>query len=153
MPIKYTIAQLRESVGLSKETFRHWRTVIPFLEELQGRSAQVLPEHFVATAILNEISGQSGIKIGSLSVMSGTIFSICREMPWTTLESGWLLIEPESHRCEFVNEVDLHQIRNVVLICPLLSTIRRLKGMLAVNTIAGPQEFLPLVHAPAAVTP
>lgn len=142
--MKLTAGQLRECVGLTKETFRHWRAVVPFLALGNSRSARFSPQHLLATATLYEISNQTGIGVGSLKNISEKVFSVCAKNPWTTLENAYLILDVHSNSCEIGMSSDLPLSDRIMIVCPLKTIIRNLHKSLSLGHVLGYQGYLPL---------
>jgi len=150
--MNFTQSQLRQCIGLSKETYRHWRSKIPFLAEENGRSACFTANHLLATAILFEVTQKTGVGIGSMKSVSGFIFELCSESSWSSMESSFLLIDIHSNECELQRNSDNLSKDGVKIICPLKAVISNLRSELSVNQIFGDQDYLSFAGNPSTVT-
>lgn len=96
--MRYTQGQIRDLVGLSVETLRAWRSVIPFLAERRGHSPIFTAGDMVAFAALAELVGTFGVRIGSIAEQAQTLFELCHTQSWITLEDCVVVIDAQSAR-------------------------------------------------------
>ncbi|MCH6256493.1 hypothetical protein MLD52_08035 [Puniceicoccaceae bacterium K14] len=142
--MKFTQGQLRQTVGISKETFRHWRTVIPALSREQGHSPCYLPKDILATSIIRKICIETGVPIRSLKGVSESIFILCDVESWVELEGQCLLIDVINDDCSLQREIDLSTSKDVQILCPLTPIISYLQESLSHSQYFGSQGYFAL---------
>jgi hypothetical protein len=80
--MRFTQAQLREAVGISIETYRHWRTVLPPLYGHKGRAAHFGFGDLVAVAVIRCVVEELGVGISRVASASTPLFAGCRDETW-----------------------------------------------------------------------
>lgn len=126
-PVHYTQAQVRETVGLSLETYRHWRRVLPPLVAKGGRAACFSIGDLMATSILHRLTETAGVRVGHLSDVAAAIFEICNTSPWAVLVGTTLWVDLEQRTCSVERAPKSYQDANLVLSCrldPILAQLR-----------------------------
>lgn len=149
--LQLTPGQLRKTIGLSKEAFRHWRQTLPAIRGRKGRSAEFSPGDAVAFGILRVVTHEFGVQIGRLKDVSTHIFRLCNETPWMTLESATVLIDVANDSCELLQSAAKIHPMTPVLVCPLEPVMSRLREQFLSAEPRGTQCDLRL--RPAAVSP
>lgn len=125
--MQLTPGQLRRTVRLSKETFRHWRQVLPAIQSRRGRSAAFSPGDAVALSILRSLTDDWGIQISHLRSLSTEIFRLCNATPWVALETEALLIDVANSSCKLLRATAGITPEGTVLLCPLRSVMHQLR--------------------------
>lgn len=126
-PVQYTQAQVRETVGLSLETYRHWKRVLPSLATKGGRAARFSVGDLMAATILHRLTDTAGVRVGHLRDVSAAIFEICNTSPWAALVGTTLSLNLEQRTCSVERAPKSHQDSNLVLSCrldPILGQLR-----------------------------
>ena len=123
--MQLTPGQLRNTVRLSKETFRHWKRVLPAMKGRRGRSTAFSAGDAVALSILRVLTNDWGIQIGRLGDVSTEVFRLCNGTPWVALERSTLQIDVPKRRCRLLKKpIDADE---TVLQCPLGPILRYLR--------------------------
>lgn len=125
--MQYTPGQLRDTAGLSKEAFRHWKRVVPAFCSGKGHSPTFSPGDVLASAVLRRLTEVCGIPISHLTCVTDRIFEICNNTSWNTLKDRILIIDLSSQRCLILKNTSEIAIGNALIICPfrpLLSSIQ-----------------------------
>lgn len=91
----FTQFQTRESVGLSVETFRHWRKVIPYLGARVGREARFSFGDLVTLAGLRCLIDEVGLSIGQFAKSGQDFFDACNRLTWIDATDAYALIRPD----------------------------------------------------------
>ena len=95
--MKFTPLQVREIVGISQETLRHWRKVIPELKGRNGYSPCFTAGDVLALKVINEIVDTLQVRVQALAPLATNLFNICRGIHWPRLENQCLVIRfPET---------------------------------------------------------
>jgi hypothetical protein len=144
--MQLTPGQLRDTVRLSKETFRHWKRVLPPMKGRRGRSKAYSPGDAAALSILRVLTNDWGIQIGRLGDVSREVFRLCNETPWLALEGRTLQIDVPRSRCRLLKrpiEAD-----ETVLQCPLRPILRYLREEFLRTDLAPAQAELRLPPVP-----
>jgi hypothetical protein len=128
-PVQYSLSQLRETVGLSVETYRHWKRVLPPLAGKGGRTPCFSIGDFVAASILHRLTETAGVRVGHLVDMSTEIFRICNASPWASLVGKTLAIDLEGRTC-VVEPTASFEAAGLALYCRIDPVLAHLRGAL-----------------------
>jgi hypothetical protein len=156
--MNFTQAQARQAVGLSVETFRHWRTVICYLKTRQGREAQLSFGDLVALGTLRSLVDDLGLSIGQFTVSGDNLFESCNRLIWIEGTGTYALIVPSEQTPSSRPRRDLAPVSvsierdNIVkamtrasIVIPLDPIARALRASLFSATAqAAEQPWLPL---------
>lgn len=123
----YTPGQLRETVGLSKETFRHWKRVVPAFSGRRGHAPVFSPGDLLASAILRQLTETCGVRIGHLGDLAASIFDICNHTSWESLSDRILFIDLEARECALVKRPADIPVKSTVMMCPLKPALATLQ--------------------------
>lgn len=139
----YTPGQLRDTVGLSKEAFRHWKRVVPGFANGRGHSPSFSPGDVLASAVLRRLTDNAGVRIGHLSQIAPAIFKICNTSSWQTLQQKSLIIDLNKRTCVSTNDPAL-PAGELVVVCALAPLIKALQFDFLNSTASVPQKATPL---------
>jgi hypothetical protein len=126
-PLQLTPGQLRKIVRLSKETFRHWRLVLPSLQDKKGRSPKFSPGDAVALMVLRSLTADLGAQIGSLRKISEEVFQLCNSTPWMALETGILQVGVTDAGCKLLRTPKNVTGNEPVLLYPLRPIMEQIR--------------------------
>lgn len=130
MSIRYTPGQFRDTLGLTKETFRYWKRDLPALAASAGHSPCFGPGELLATAIVKCVHDQGGVPVRRMAALAPDLFALCREYAWPQLEKSIAVLFLKSGHVEFISlEARTPQIEATFLV-PLQPVIDRLRGHL-----------------------
>ena len=123
----YTPGQLRHTVGLSKEAFRHWKRVLPAFSGGRGHSPSFSPGDVLASVILRRLTESCGVRIGHLTDVASKIFDICNRTPWDLLADRVLVLDLSECECLILGRSDRIPLNNAVVVCPLGPVVTELQ--------------------------
>ncbi len=126
-PMEYTLTQFRDSVGLSLETHRHWKRVLPPLTRRRGRLPCFTIGDLIAAGVVSRITEGAGVRVGHLSDIADALFTLCNSSSWATLVGSTLVIDLERRVCELVPPGIIPSVKELVLFCrldPILDGLR-----------------------------
>ena len=138
--MQYTVRQMQQIVGLSKETYRHWRKVLQPVAERGGRAPCFTVGDLVAACILHRLTRVGGVRVGHLSDLAVALFELCNSTPWTALESSALTIDLDRRQCRI--EPDSAQRSELTLVCRLPPILQALRDTLLHTQADAPQNEL-----------
>jgi hypothetical protein len=104
--VHFTPGQLRETVGISVETFRHWKRVLPPFAKRKRYAPSFSVGDLVAGQVLRHLTEGCGIRVGHLTRVSSEIVRICNVTPWASLEQAVLLIDLVKGACRIASRED-----------------------------------------------
>lgn len=124
--MRYTPGQLRDTVGLSKEAFRHWKRIVPAFANSRGHAPTFSSGDVLASAVLRRLTDLMGVRIGSLAEVTPQIFQICNASPWEELQKKSLFIDLLKCSCVTVNDPEFPR-GELVVVCALAPLIEALQ--------------------------
>lgn len=126
--MKLTPAQFRDVLGISQETLRHWRKVLPIFTERSGYAPIFRASDLVAGAVIKMLKDCWGISVSAFADQSVAIGQVCNDTPWSTLAVSSLVISLDDKSCELVSAdatLAIDQARLIVPLTPVVSEITR----------------------------
>lgn len=161
--MRFTQAQLRDAVGISIETYRHWRAVLPALNGHKGRAAHFSFGDLVAVAVMRRVVEELGVSISSVASASTDLFGACRGELWLAPQSRFAVFSLP-YRAEDTKErgdllgalVESADLRNVMdvgaIIIPLEPIVTTLRTKLFDSDVGGARTQRPLPFGPNRIT-
>ena len=128
--MKFTPGQLRTAIGLSKETFRHWKRILPAYAGDNGKGPRFSPGDVIASSVLRHVTEDCGIRIGHLANVSTMIFSICNENSWVVLQDRILVLDASRNTCALFENTSRIPTDSTVVVCPVGPIIQALQDAL-----------------------
>jgi hypothetical protein len=136
--MQLTQSQVRETTGISVETFRHWKRVLPPFSERRRYSSGDL----LAAGVLHRLTDSCGVRAGHLPEISKSIVEICNANAWASLQSKSLVIDVQRGTCALVKSARALPLQEIVIVCPLGSVIAHIQEELARKEPAVAQRHL-----------
>jgi hypothetical protein len=90
--IQFTQEQARTATGISTETLRHWRKLVPYLAEKSGKAARFTFSDLVALTVTYEIVRTFGISIGTSRTAIDQLFRVLADSKPSVFEKGVLVL-------------------------------------------------------------
>ena len=118
--------QARAIVGISAETLRHWKKVIPDFSVKSGHSAKFELGDMLALKIIKNLTDSCAIKVGSLSTISKDVIYLCNNTDWFELERLNLLVDLDEDCCETAPVFEQKTFSNISIVIPLAKFINEL---------------------------
>lgn len=132
MTIRYTPGQLRDVLGLPKETLRYWKKELGELIPSKGQRATFSPADIVAVSIIKEVT-DLGLPISRIVDLAPEIFRSCRNTRWPQLERTVVVLDLRAGAASF--EMDPHlSFAHPTLQIPLQPLMETLRGLLLPGT-------------------
>ncbi|MCS3585632.1 hypothetical protein [Bradyrhizobium elkanii] len=117
--MQFTAGQLRETVGISVETYRHWKRVLPPFSDRQGYVAAFSVGDIVAARVLRCLTETFGIRTGHLSSLSVDLVRLCNGVPWAKLADRDVVIDPVGQTCHLARHGGESARAKPIIICPM----------------------------------
>ena len=140
--MRYTPRQLRDAIGISAETYRHWRKALSPLSKARGQGAFFTPGDLVATAVVRAMCSDLDMRVRALSPLADALFEACRKTPWPTLERGYLHLDIQGAAAEFEIDKQHSEKNGVVITIPMRPIIDHLQRHLMHTGVETPQHTL-----------
>lgn len=115
--MQFSQNQLRDTLGISVETFRHWKRVLPPFAQRQRYASRFSTGDLLAAAVLCRLTNQCGIRVGLLPEISQAAVEICNATSWATLEGKALVVDVQQRTCR-IAESD-GDPADIIIVCPL----------------------------------
>ena len=136
--MQFSQAQVRNTLGISVETFRHWKRILPPFAE---RKKYTLGD-LLAAGILRRLTEQGGVRAGYLPEISKAIVEVCNVSEWASLEGKTLIIDIQKKTCVLVKNVRAFPFHGVVVVCQLEGVMAQIQEALLRNQPAVVQHHL-----------
>jgi hypothetical protein len=146
--MKLSPGQVRDVLGLSQDTYRHWKAALPPLTDRNGYRPCFTHGDLLAMALVKAITDDAGVRVGALHAVATVLFDRCGKHSWIELERSTLVLELASVRVTFVPEQQLPQFSRIGLVVPCRQIVRDLRERLFVEKKPADQESL---HFPPTV--
>lgn len=115
--MQFSQNQLRDTLGISVETFRHWKRVLPPFAERKRYTSRFSTGDLLAAAVLSRLTNQCGIRVGLLPEISQAAVEICNAGSWTALEGKALVVDVQQRTCRIAEGA--RDPADIVIVCPL----------------------------------
>jgi hypothetical protein len=96
----FTLSQVRSVVGLSTETYRHWRRTLPCLAARSGRAARFSFGDLVALALLRCAIDDLGLSVSQFAGNAKELFDTCTSLSWVGTTGVQVLVTRKSEIAE-----------------------------------------------------
>ena len=129
--MKFTVGQLRETIGISPETFRHWKRVLPPFAARVGRTPAFSLGDLLSAAVISHLTDHCGVRVGHLATVAQKIADLCNAAPWAALDGKLLIVNIGSNDCVIVGDArDAASTEGALIVCFLTPIIAHLRDML-----------------------
>jgi hypothetical protein len=129
-------------VGISVETFRHWRRVLPPFAKHGGRAADFSIGDLLAARVLRQLTEDCGVRVGHLRELSKQLVLLCNSEPWAALEGRTLLLDLTTGACHLARDQRDMLASGLVVLCPLEPPMTELRDRLLRSRPTAPQRSL-----------
>lgn len=90
--MRYTQAQIRDVLGVTVETIRHWRKVLHPLKERAGRAATFTFGDLLALGVVHRLTVGLDLAVSSLQPAARSLFTICNDGDWARPDARFLIV-------------------------------------------------------------
>jgi len=123
--MRYLPAQAKEALGISEETFRHWRRALPPLNGKRGYGPCFTPGDLLALKVVAQLHAL-GVQVRHLTAHAEALFRSCSQGAWFALNEKAIVFDGTS--IALVNALDDRKwalrARMVVPLRPLIAELR-----------------------------
>jgi hypothetical protein len=141
--VQFSQGQLRETLGISVETFRHWKRVLPPFAERKRYTPRFTVGDLLAAGVLHRLTDECGIRPSFLPEISKGIVDLCNASTWAALVGKSLVIEVSQRTCRLQENGRVFGASDVVIVCPLspvLDVVRN--GLARIHPTVAQHELL-----------
>lgn len=155
MTVRYTPGQMRSAVGISQQTYRHWKKALVPIRRETGHSPCFSAGDILAVTVVRVLTADFAIRVSALSAIAEPLFNDCNAVPWPVLERGKFVIELASGRLHFLQELDHVPGLTPMLVIPLKPLIEQLRDAFLTEGKRDSQELLrfPPTPMPSIIEP
>lgn len=150
--MRYSQSQIRSLFGLSAETFRYWKSVLPPLRSKAGKAPAFRVGDALALAVINSLVRDCKIDVGMLAPLADELFKACERPVLYSTHPSYMTINLRTQKIETGVDLSTASIDSCVSLIPMDLLWEEVKTGL-IDEITGAQGELPLplsVIAPAA---
>lgn len=140
--MKFTPGQVRETLGLTKATFRHWKEALPPLGGRNGYSPCFTPGDLLSMAVVKALIEDAGVHVGALQPIADVLFRICNTTAWAALERSALILELAEARVSVTPEDQARLTDGISIHVPCRPIIWQLRERLLTEQGEGLQQTL-----------
>lgn len=127
--MRYLPAQVKEALGISEETFRHWRSALPPLKGKRGYGPCFTPGELLALKVVAQFHG-FGIPVRQLKPNAEALFDACAQGAWFSLADKAVVFDGNS--MEMMNSSqEARMSRRARVLIPLAPLIDELRSSLS----------------------
>lgn len=141
-PVEYTLTQFRDTVGISLETHRHWKRVLPPLARRRGRAPNFTVGDLIAGAVVKHLTDIGGLRVGHLSDVADALFALCNRSPWATLATASIVLDCDRRQCDIASTTRLPLADGLTLSLPLSPVLDGIRASLLKSAGDHPQTSL-----------
>lgn len=116
--MKLSPGQVREVLGLTQDTYRHWKAALPPLNGRNGYRPCFTHGDLFAMALVKALTDDAGVRVRALQAVATRLFDHCGKHSWTELERSTLVLELARVQVNFVPEQQLPQLDGIGLVVP-----------------------------------
>jgi len=116
-------------LGISVETFRHWKRVLPPFAKRKRYTSRFSAGDLLAAGVLCRLTAQCGIRVGLLPEISQATVEICNASSWASLEGKTLVVDVDQRTCRIVDGTRQLTGQNVIIVCPLSPIIALVRDL------------------------
>jgi hypothetical protein len=128
--MQFTPGQLRETVGISVETFRHWKRVLPPFAHRKRYIPGFTIGDLLAGRILRSLTEGCGVRVGHLAKVSQEIVRVSNMAPWVALEDKTLVIDLIKGTCRLSKGYQQNEGTDFLLLCAMSPIMHELRDAL-----------------------
>ena len=141
--IQFTQEQARGLTGVSIETIRHWRKVVPYLSSKPGKAARFSFADLLGLAVTQELVSAFGVRITNVGVGIDGLFRALADTRPGALEGAMAIVTTSKTYLVFANDLSGQQMIEPALAIALDPLIGRLRRQMMPISPAHEQSTLP----------
>lgn len=134
--MRYTPSEFRDALGITQETLRHWRKVIPVFANRRGYTPVFAVEDLILGGIIKRLRDSTGVSASHLANISMNIKQFCTVTSIDLMRKSTLVLDMDNSTCSFLNDesyIDQSGVKIIIPLLPILTEISLHKGALNTN--------------------
>jgi hypothetical protein len=141
--IQFTQEQARAITGVSSETLRHWRKIVPYLARKSGKAARFTFPDLIGLAVTRQVVETFGVSIGTVHASIEALFRILAEMRPLALQNTVVVIGTKGVAVHRVDEIAGSDFSGPRLMIPCDPLMEKLREYVLSDLVTDPQMNLP----------
>lgn len=129
--MRFVPAQVKEAIGISEETFRHWRQALPPLKGRRGYGPCFSPGDLLSLKVVARLHAL-GMQIRHIAPHAEVLFLNCSKAAWFGLEDRAVVFDGELVELTSVANDQKWDMRSRIVV-PLLPLITELRQCLSIE--------------------
>jgi hypothetical protein len=122
--------RVREILGLSQDTYRHWKAALQPLANRNGYRPCFTYGDLLAMALVSALTEAAGVRVGALQAISSSLFDYCAQHSWAELERSTLVLDIAAGRVNFNFGPHIPQLNGIAIVVPCRPIIAHLRERL-----------------------
>ena len=143
--ILFTQEQARTLTGVSVETIRHWRKIVPCLAAKPGKAARFTFADVVGLAVTRELISTFGVHIASIGQGVSSLFRALSEARAASLEGATAILTTTDASLVSAHDIMAWRLPGPALAIPLDPVIGRLRRQMMPIIPTVEQTTLPFI--------
>ena len=145
--MRYTPSQTTELTGLSRETLRYWRKILPPLSGKKGKFSRYSAGDLLALLIINEIVDSLCMNITAVADIANQLFETCQGIKWNQIRDKYLNIDIKEKKVSTVSKKDCYFVSSGPIVLMEIGVwLNRLSELLVTDkTVQIPLPFSPMI--------
>lgn len=128
--MKYTPSQFRDAVGITQETLRHWRRVLPVYADRIGYSPAFTISDLIVGVIIKRLRSDLGVSVSRLAEISQKLGLACDQSSWENLECSTIFLDIENQNCSLHSRSSIPHFDGLQVVLPLDPVLRQISDAL-----------------------
>jgi len=148
--MRYTPGQLRDLVGISQETLRHWRATLAPLQGTRGHGPSFKTGEVLAAAAVKTIVEECGVSVRLLKGAAPALFAVCAHPDWELLSRGRVALQLRSGAAQLLDEGEPAPAAPTLILIAMGPIVARLRQ--ALLNVAPEEDQVTLRFPPVTAT-
>lgn len=142
LSLKLTPGQLREILGLSQDTFRHWKRSLKPLSGRNGYTPCFSPGDLFAVAAVQGLVTDAGVRVGAIAAIADELFQFATTTSWAVIERSVLIFDLANGRISVAQETSSLRPTGIGVHVPCRPIVARLRERLLAEQDGELQQLL-----------
>lgn len=147
--MEYRPGQVKDAIGITEETFRHWRSSLSPLHKKKGKAAKFGSGELLALSIVKKLTSDLGIKISALVPVCESLFELCKTTPFIEFSNSHLLFFFDSKKVYLKRSENINEIVDISIVVNCAPIAKEISDRLFSQNNISPQAEL--LFPPAAI--
>lgn len=146
--MKLTPAQFRDAIGLTQETLRHWRRVLPIYQGHTGYAPTFSAGDMLTGAIIKTLVDTCGVSVSKFAEQSCAIGEVCNNTSWEILSESVLVLSLSESICILIKKEECTMLNTLCVTVPLGPIVEHLTLSITSDSepLHYPISFPPMIN-------